>query len=160
MFYVGIDPGITGAIAVLDKAGMFAACYDMPSVQRGKTTRNEVNAPGVAQILKAFTANDVVAGLERVSSMPGQGISSTFSFGDSFGVVRGVCGALGIPVFYLAPASWKRFFKLTGTEKDAARGMAISIFPRAQLHLKKHIGRADALLMALYTFKHYQGLSV
>lgn len=158
MFFIGIDAGITGAVAIL-RDGQFRAVHDMPLCTKG-TGRREVNAPALARMLSNHQPHSIIAGIEKVSAMPGQGVSSTFSFGDSFGVARGVCGALLIPVQYVVPATWKRAFGLIGAEKDASRGVAAALFPEADLRLKKHHNRADALLVAYFMFKNYREVPI
>lgn len=143
---IGIDPGLTGAIAVLGEA---IEAYDMPVMAKGTGKKQQVNAAEVANILLCHQGAATVY-LERVAAMPKQGVSSTFSFGETFGVMRGVTAALGIPLELVTPQSWKRRFSLLGADKDAARTKAIELFPEAPLSRKKDIGRAEALLIAVY----------
>lgn len=151
---IGIDPGMSGAIAVLDRKGGLVAVYDMPTMPKGAGKKQQVNAAGVSAKIKSFRPAAVY--LERVSSMPNQGVSSMFSFGESFGVVRGVTAALSMPIELITPQTWKRRFGLLGTEKDAARTKAIELYPAAALARKKDIGRADALLIARYGWETEQ----
>lgn len=148
---IGIDPGLTGAIAALAD-GRFYDVSDMPTVGRGKAGRQSVNAPILASHLRGLIYShpgaDVVAIVEDVASRPGQGTVSMFRFGHSCGAVAGVLGAMRIPVVYVTPQRWKRHHGLLGSEKDAARGRAIDLFPDAPLSRKRDQGRADALLMA------------
>jgi crossover junction endodeoxyribonuclease RuvC len=87
--------------------------------------------------------------LERVNAMPGQGVASMFSMGDSFGVIRCALAAASIPTEYITPQSWKKHFHLD-SNKEAARALAIRLYPMVDLHLKKFIDRAEALLIATY----------
>lgn len=148
---VSIDPGLTGAIAFIDASG--AHVEDMPTMGDGK--HRIVDAANLSAMIEVRTPE--IAYVERVSAMPGQGVSSMFKFGRSVGVIEGVLGALEIPVVYVTPQSWKKHAGLIGTAKDAARMAAIQRFPRLaeDLKRKKDGGRADALLIGLYG--QYQG---
>jgi hypothetical protein len=151
---IGIDPGQTGAIAVLTD-GICSALHDMPVMPRSAGGM-QVNATALAAILRGVLHQHQgafpVAVLEAVSAMPGNGGTSMFRFGQSYGIVIGVLGALGIGVVPAAPNVWKKHLNLTNKEKDVARTVAIERFPTVadQLTLKKHIGRADAILIALW----------
>jgi len=150
--YIGIDPGLSGAIAFITGTGSYAV-FDIPIMAKGTgTVKNEINANGMRQILQKTITLEPVAMLERVNAMPGQGVSSVFSLGDSFGACRSVLACMDIPTFYVTPTEWKKHFKLT-SDKEEARAMAIKLYPQAELHLKKHIDRAEALLIATY-LKH------
>lgn len=151
---IGIDPGQTGALAVLAD-GVFAAFVDMPTVSRaagGLQIDATTLAASLRGIFGAHPGAHVFAVLEQVGAMPKQGVTSTFRFGESFGVVLGVLGALGIPHMQVRPDRWKRYLQLTGQEKDVARTLAIQRHPAAAMHLhrKKDVGRADALLIATW----------
>ncbi len=148
---VGIDPGLDGAIAFLKDSLELVLAEDMPTYA-GTGTRREVNESELAKILKrAYSSggHDAVY-LERVSAMPGQGVSSMFSFGCSYGIVRGVLSALEFPYELVTPQSWKKRAGLIGRDKDAARSMAQQLYPTAPLARKKDIGRADAILIARF----------
>ena len=156
MRIIGIDPGLTGAIAVVDyKDGEFHFCMaeDMPTMQKGSGKKREVNGAGLRSIIQPCYANLVV--LERVGAItkPGeqkQGVVGMFSFGDSFGCARGVVQALGIPLVMVTPPVWKRNASLIGKDKEASRSKAIQLFPEAPLARKKDSGRAEALLIARF----------
>jgi crossover junction endodeoxyribonuclease RuvC len=145
---IGIDPGLSGAIAFLDDNLELIKVVDMPimMIRKGK---NQVNAAALAGLLKGLPVS-AVAYLEQVSAMPGQGVSGMFSFGTSYGIVQGVLAALGIPVVLVRPQAWKARAGLKGSEKDMARTLAIRLYPAAELSRKKDIGRADAILIARY----------
>lgn len=144
---VGIDPGLTGAIAVLS-SGDYLEIMDMPVISKGTgSVKNEVDPAGIAEFLKSWKENQVRVGIERVNAMPKQGSSSTFSLGDSFGSARAAVSVSGFPITYVSPATWKKHFKLS-SDKEASRALAVRMFPRAPLHLKKHADRAEALLIA------------
>lgn len=167
MRIIGIDPGVAGAVALIDEAGTFIAAVDMPTVLANKSsTKQMVDAFGLAAILRPHAGADggVVAVIENVQPMPSigrggegdeerrsMGAASAFAFGKSCGIPLGVLAGLGIPVEFLAPARWKRFFGL-GREKDSSRELALRTWPAATeaLRLKKHHNRADALLMACW----------
>lgn len=151
---IGCDPGQTGCLALLAD-GEPSGFIDMPTMPR-KAGGFEVNAASLAAkvrgCMQKHPGAHVLAVVEQVSAMKGQGVSSMFRFGQSDGVLRGVLGALGIGYVEVHPQSWKRHFGLWGTEKDAARSLAIRRFPSVadELARKKDIGRADALLLALW----------
>ena len=143
---IGIDPGISGAIAKLNDNDSFISVEDMP-VMAGTGKRKQVNAAELARLLRL---DGGTAYLEQASAMPKQGVSSMFSFGCSYGIIQGVLAALSIPVVIVSPRSWKKRAGIIGKEKDFARTLAQRLFPRAELGRKKDIGRADALLIARF----------
>lgn len=151
---IGIDPGNTGAIAVLAEGGRLIAIHDMPLMANGK--KQQVNPSELTNILREYLTGryELAVGptvhLERVSAMPGQGVSSMFNFGMGFGVIQGVVAALGIPVKLVTPQSWKKRAGLIGKDKDNARTLAQQLYPSAPLGRKKDIGRADAILIAKF----------
>ena len=150
-YYIGVDPGLSGAVAIIQASGSYKV-LDIPIMSKGSgTVKNEINAGGMKNLLSenlTLFAKGVAA-VERVNAMPGQGVSSVFSLGDSFGACRSVLACLNIPTFYIMPSEWKKFYGLT-SDKEQARALAIRLFPEADLKLKKHIDRAEALLIAAY----------
>jgi crossover junction endodeoxyribonuclease RuvC len=152
---IGIDPGLSGAIAFLAD-GQFADVHDMPTMGRGKGNNKQVDPYRMVAILRGAPMMRrgalVTCRLEEVHAMPGQGLTSTFGFGRSFGVAQGVLAALGYPVTLVSPEKWKRDMGLIGAEKDASRQRAMKYFRSAPLQLKKHDGRAEALLLARLEF--------
>lgn len=147
MIVVGIDPGASGAVAIIQTSGA-ASAVDIPTAK---------NAAGKTRIIPAAVQDTIMAAgvpncvwVEDVHAMPGQGVSSMFAFGRSLGIIEGVVGTLKIPMRYVSPAVWKRHFGLIGADKDAARTVAMQRFPKVDLARKKDVGRADALLIALY----------
>lgn len=152
MIVIGIDPGVSGAIAVLGEG--VPALHDMPTMAKGRGKKRQVNAAALADLLIAAreSGDGVLVMLEQVGAMPGQGVSSMFGFGESFGAVRGACAALRLPLQLVTPQQWKRRFGLIGADKDLARTRAVELYPdvSAQLARKKDVGRADALLIARY----------
>ena len=147
-YRIGIDPGISGAIAILNDTFELVECYDMP-IMASSNSKNQVNSAALANLIKKH-GYTMTAYLERVSAMPGQGVSSMFSFGTSYGIVQGVLAALGIPVVLVTPQAWKKRAGLTGKDKDLARTLAIRLYPGGDLSRKKDIGRADAILIARF----------
>jgi len=154
MITIGIDPGISGAIAIL-KDGKLIDAFDMPIMPMGvKGKKNQVNAAGLVDNLHdtiCRNQGECQVVIERVSAMPGQGVTSMFSFGMSYGVCLGVCAALNLPITYVTPQAWKKKFGLSGAEKDASRTKVIEMFPQQSNYFarKKDHGRADAVLIAL-----------
>lgn len=144
---IGIDPGCSGAIVVLDSAGKYVAHLDMPTVQDGKSSR--VNAAAIAAFLHEHRPI-CHAFIEKVGAMPGQGVTSMFTFGDACGVVRGVIAGMFIPYTMITPQAWKRSAGLIGSDKDAARSRAIQLYPDLRILDQKGKGQAvaDALLIA------------
>lgn len=146
--YVGIDPGSSGALAVLDHQGDLIAYCDMPTLKTGKRTR--VNGAALAQFLASLTDQPLTAYLESAGARPGQGTASMFSFGHSAGVVEGVIAALGIPLSVVTPQTWKRHYGLAGKSKELSRTRAVQLYPRAPLGRKKDHALAEAILIARY----------
>jgi len=154
MITIGIDPGLSGAIGIL-KNGAYVGVEDMPTVAKGSgSVKNEVDPAGLVAILLRYTPAEesIAVVLERVNAMPGQGSSSIFSLGDSFGCARSVVAACRFELTYVTPAQWKKYFKLT-SDKELGRALAVRMFPEAPLNLKKHADRAEALLMARWLYE-------
>lgn len=153
MISIGIDPGLTGAIAIMYGPNDYEVA-DIPIMARGKgksKVKNQVNAIALRDILSPFSTPEtyVCVYLERISAMPGQGVASMFSMGDTWGCIRGVLHTLEIPTEIITPQSWKRFYKL-GKDKEIVRAKAIELFPAASLSRKSDHNRAEALLIANY----------
>lgn len=145
----GIDPGLTGCIAALDRAGALIAHLPMPTLRVG--SKNRVNGAAVAAFVLAHApTGERHAYLELVGSMPKQSPNSMFSFGHSAGLVEGVLAGLGIPYTLVLPQTWKKHAGLMGTDKDASRSRAIQLYPGLrELDLKtKGQALADAILIA------------
>jgi Holliday junction resolvasome RuvABC endonuclease subunit len=143
---IAIDPGVNGAYAVLSVKGSFVDCDELPRFAK------MVNAVAFSKVLHGLRPN--LAIIEKVASRPGQGVSSVFTFGCAYGVAIGCIAGYGAPISFVTPAKWKAHFRLLGKDKDASREIAIRLYPEAssKLGLKKHVGRADALLLARYAF--------
>ena len=151
MIKIGIDPGLSGAIVIMESNSPIE-WQRMPTMKTGSA--NRVNAPALAAMIKPYLYLDkpLHAYVELVSSMPGQGVASMFSFGHSAGVVQGVLGAFEIPVTMVTPSQWKKRAGLTGQDKDASRTLAIQMWPFWRELDKKGAGQAyaDAAFIALY----------
>lgn len=152
MITIAIDPGLSGAIGVL-RDGQYVNVYDMPVVSKGTgSVKKEVDPAGIISILKQYKDDRQIVVVERVNAMPGQGSSSTFSLGDSFGCARAAVAASELGLFYVSPVTWKKYFKLP-SDKEMSRALAIRLYPTAPLNLKKHVDRAESLLMARWLYE-------
>mgnify|MGYP001351894711 FL=1 len=153
MIIFGIDPGISGAISILKNKKVLEV-YDMPTMIDGKKNKKQVNGSQIANIFKERinTEDEITVIVEHVNAMPGQGVTSMFNFGQSFGVIKGVCSALSLPIYFIRPTKWKKHFNLINVNKDASRTKAIEIYPEIsnKLSRKKDSNRADAILIARY----------
>ena len=160
MLIIGIDPGISGAICFFEE-GQVKEIIDMPVMADGKKNKRQINGPQIYnEILKRtnkFQKKDIIVVIEQVSAMPGQGVTSMFNFGQSFGVLKGICSAMQLSMFFIRPAKWKKYFGLIKTEKDASRTKVIEIFPyiSSQLSRKKDSNKADAVLIASFFYNTY-----
>lgn len=153
MIYIGIDPGLSGAVGLITPESHFV--FDTPVVKvEGDKTRHKYMAAAMAVLLKPFAnKEDVLCILENVHSMPKQGVASSFNFGEGKGLWEGIIAAYNIPMELVSPQRWKKEIMADqGKEKSAARFKAMQLFPSLsdQLKLVKHDGRAEALLMAEY----------
>ena len=160
MLIIGIDPGISGSICFFED-GKILEVIEMPIMIEGKKNKKQVNG---AQIYNEFSKwinnkdNEVRVVIEQVSAMPGQGVTSMFNFGQSFGILKGICSAMQLPMFFVRPARWKKYFNLINSQKDASRTRAIEIFPyfSTQLSKKKDSNKADAILIASFYYETYK----
>jgi len=152
VIYIGIDPGLNGAIAFLDTEKGHLSVVDMPTfeVKRNNKAKREVSPHGISDVLSLSQKISGVV-LERVGAMPGQGVTSVFSFGRSVGVIEGVLAAEHIPVSIVTPQAWQKAAGVRGG-KDGARQRACELFPNyaGLFARKKDDGRADAACMAWY----------
>jgi len=153
MIIIGIDPGISGAISVLENKKIIEI-HDTPTMIDGKKNKKQINGAQVANIIKSIANGnkEIVIAVEHVNAMPGQGVTSMFNFGQSFGVIKGICAALSLPIYFIRPAKWKKHFNLINTNKDASRTKAIELYPKNsnELSRKKDSNRADAILIARF----------
>ena len=162
MLIIGIDPGVSGSICFF-KDGKILDVIEMPTMNEGKKNKKQVNG---AQIYNEITKriddksdpNNIRVVIEHVTAMPGQGVTSMFNFGQSFGILKGICSAMQIPMFFVRPAKWKKYFNLINSQKDASRTRAIEIFPyfSTQLSKKKDSNKADAILIASFYYETHQ----
>ena len=161
MLIIGIDPGISGSICFLDN-GKILDVIEMPIMTDGKKNKKQVNGSQVyneiSKRIKQFEKNQIRVVIEHVTAMPGQGVTSMFNFGQSFGILKGICTAMQLPMYFVRPAKWKKYFNLLNSEKDASRTRAIEIFPyfSSQLSRKKDSNKADAILIASFYHETYK----
>ncbi len=152
MKIIGIDPGLSGAIAVLEN-NKVKNIFDMPVMAEGKKNKRQLNSAQLVKLLKENINDDeTVVVVEQVNAMPGQGVTSMFNFGQTFGAIKGVCAALTLPIFFVRPAKWKKHFELINSSKDASRTKAIEMYPNLseQLSKKKDVNKSDAILIARF----------
>ena len=161
MLIIGIDPGISGSICFLDD-GIIKDVIEMPTMAEGKKNKKQVNGSQIFNEItfriKTYEKKNIKVVIEQVSAMPGQGVTSMFNFGQSFGILKGICSAMQLPIYFVRPAKWKKYFNLINSEKDASRTRAIEIFPyfSSNLSKKKDSNKADAILIANYFHETYK----
>ena len=161
MMIIGIDPGISGSICFFED-GKILDVVEMPTMTDGKKNKRQVNGSQIYnEIIKRIKQNDkkdIKVIIEQVSAMPGQGVTSMFNFGQSFGILKGICSAMQLPMYFVRPAKWKKYFNLINSEKDASRTKAIEIFPyfSSNLSKKKDSNKADAILIASYHYETFR----
>ena len=161
MLIIGIDPGISGAICFFENDEV-KEVIDMPSMADGKKNKRQINGQQIfneiSLRIKNIPKKEIIVVIEQVSAMPGQGVTSMFNFGQSFGVLKGICSAMQLSMHFVRPAKWKKYYGLIKTEKDASRTKVIEIFPyiSSQLSRKKDSNKADAILIASFFSNTYQ----
>mgnify|MGYP001263746145 FL=1 len=161
MLIIGIDPGISGAICFFEN-GEIKDIIEMPNMADGKKNKRQINGPQIfneiSVRIKGIPKKDVLVVMEQVSAMPGQGVTSMFNFGQSFGVIKGVCSAMQLSMYFVRPMKWKKYYSLIKCEKDASRTKVIEIFPyiSSKLSRKKDSNKADAILIASFFHNTYQ----
>ena len=155
MLIIGIDPGISGSICFMQN-GKILEVVEMPTMAEGKKNKRQVNGRQMynelSSRIKAYNTQNINVIVEQVSAMPGQGVTSMFNFGQSFGVIKGICAAMQLPIFFVRPIKWKKHFELINSQKDASRTKAIEMFPKISsiLSKKKDSNKADAILIASF----------
>ena len=153
MKIIGIDPGLSGAIAVLENTKVLNI-FDMPVMSEGKKNKRQLNSALLVSLIREniSKSEEVAIVVERVNAMPGQGVTSMFNFGQTFGAIKGVCAALGLPIFFVRPSKWKKHFELINSSKDASRTKAIEMYPSLSNDLakKKDVNKSDAILIARF----------
>ena len=156
MKIIGIDPGLSGAIAVMHNKKVINM-YDMPVMAEGKKNKRQLNSSQLVNIIKENINEDeeTIVVVEQVNAMPGQGVTSMFNFGQTFGAIKGVCAALKLPIFFVRPSKWKKHFELINSSKDASRTKVIEMYPTlsGQLAKKRDVNKSDAILIAKFYFE-------
>ena len=161
MLIIGIDPGISGSICFFED-GKIIDVVEMPTMTEGKKNKRQVNGSQIfneiSQRIHKSENHEIRVIIEQVSAMPGQGVTSMFNFGQSFGILKGICSSMQLPMFFVRPAKWKKYFNLINSQKDASRTRAIEIFPyfSTQLSKKKDSNKADAILIASFYYETHQ----
>ena len=161
MLVIGIDPGISGSICFFQD-GEIIDVVEMPTMTEGKKNKKQVNGSQIfneiSERIHKVDKKNVKVIIEQVSAMPGQGVTSMFNFGQSFGILKGMCSAMQLPVYFVRPAKWKKYFNLINSEKDASRTKAIEVFPyfSSELSRKKDSNKADAILIASFYYETYK----
>ena len=161
MLIIAIDPGISGSICFFED-GKILDVVEMPTMTEGKKNKKQVNGSQIyneiSKRINQIDKKDIKVIIENVSAMPGQGVTSMFNFGQSFGILKGMCSAMQLPMYFVRPAKWKKYFSLINTEKDASRTKAIEIFPyfSSNLSKKKDSNKADAILIASFYYETFR----
>ena len=161
MLIIGIDPGISGSICFFQD-GKIVDVVEIPTMTEGKKNKKQVNGSQIfneiSEKIEKLDKKEIKVVIEQVSAMPGQGVTSMFNFGQSFGILKGICSAMQLPMYFVRPAKWKKYFNLINSEKDASRTRAIEVFPyfSGQLSRKKDSNKADAILIASFYYETYK----
>ena len=161
MLVIGIDPGLSGSICFFQD-GKIIDVVEMPTMIEGKKNKKQVNGSQIyneiLERIKKIDKKNIKVIIEQVSAMPGQGVTSMFNFGQSYGILKGICSAMHLPMYFVRPTKWKKYFNLINSEKDASRTKAIEIFPyfSSQLARKKDSNKADAILIASFYYETYK----
>ena len=161
MLIIGIDPGISGSLCFF-KDGKILDLVEMPNMPEGKKNKRQVNGAQIyneiSSRIDGLNREEIKIVIEQVSAMPGQGVTSMFNFGQSFGVIKGICSAMQLSMYFVRPTKWKKYFNLINSQKDASRTKAIEIFPyiSTQLSRKKDANKADAILIASFFYETYR----
>ena len=161
MLIIGIDPGISGSICFFED-GKIIDVVEMPTMTEGKKNKRQVNGSQIfneiTQRIHKSENHEIRVIIEQVSAMPGQGVTSMFNFGQSFGILKGICSSMQLPMYFVRPAKWKKYFNLINSQKDASRTKAIEIFPyfSRQLSKKKDSNKADAILISSFYYETYK----
>ena len=151
MKIIGIDPGLSGAIAILENNKVLNI-FDMPVMSEGKKNKRQLNSALLSNLIKENIGNaEVAIVVEQVNAMPGQGVTSMFNFGQTFGAIKGICAALELPIFFVRPSKWKKHFDLINSSKDSSRTKVIEMYPKmSNLLSKKDVNKSDAILIARF----------
>jgi crossover junction endodeoxyribonuclease RuvC len=156
---LGIDPGITGATALYDEGLLIIADIPTLTIKKGIKSNTSIDAYSLARMIDSHSRAITHCFIESVHAMPGQGVSSCFNFGKSLGIIIGVIAANFIPMTLVSPGTWKKALGVPA-DKDGARARASELLPFASSNwpLKKHDGRAEAALIALWGANHQKSL--
>ena len=156
MIIIGIDPGLSGAIAILDDKKVLSI-FEMPVMAEGKKNKRQLNSAQLVNIIRENIKKneEAVVVVEQVNAMPGQGVTSMFNFGQTFGAIKGVCAALNLSIFFVRPSKWKKHFELINASKDSSRTKVIEMYPSisGQLTKKKDVNKTDAILIARFYYE-------
>ena len=156
MIIIGIDPGLSGAIAILDDKKVLSI-FEMPVMAEGKKNKRQLNSAQLVNIIRENIKKneEAVVVVEQVNAMPGQGVTSMFNFGQTFGAIKGVCAALNLSIFFVRPSKWKKHFELINSSKDSSRTKVIEMYPSisGQLTKKKDVNKTDAILIARFYYE-------
>ena len=129
MLIIGIDPGISGSICFFND-GKILDVIEMPTMNDGKKNKKQVNGSQIfneiSKRINTLEKKQIKVVIEQVSAMPGQGVTSMFNFGQSFGILKGICSPMQLPMYFVRPAKWKKYYNLINTQKDASRTRAVS----------------------------------
>ena len=161
MLIIGIDPGISGSICFFED-GKILDVVEMPTMTEGKKNKKQVNGSQIyneiSKRIKEIDKRNIRVVIEQVSAMPGQGVTSMCNFGQACGILKGICSAMQLSMYFIRPAKWKRYFNLINSEKDASRTKVIEIFPYFSINLakKKDSNKADAILIASYYYETFK----
>ena len=153
MRIIGIDPGLSGGISILEEKKVIGI-FDMPVMAEGKKNKKQLNSAQLVNILNnhIHQSGETVVVVEQVNAMPGQGVTSMFNFGQTFGAIKGICAALNLPIFFVRPSKWKKYFELINSSKDSSRTKVIEMYPSfaEKLSKKKDVNKSDAILIARF----------
>jgi len=153
MKIIGIDPGLSGAIAISEN-NQVINIFEIPVMSEGKKNKRQLNSALLVSLLRENInkSEEVAVVVEQVNAMPGQGVTSMFNFGQTFGAIKGICAALDLPIFFVRPSKWKKHFELINSSKDSSRTKAIEMYPKLsnQLAKKKDVNKSDAILIARF----------
>ena len=152
----GIDPGLSGAIAVLENE-VVLDIIDLPVMAEGKKNKRQLNSAQLSQYMSknVENINKTSVVVEQVNAMPGQGVTSMFNFGQTFGAIKGISASLKLPIYFVRPSKWKKHFDLINSSKDASRTKAIEIYPSLaeKLSKKKDVNKSDAILIGRFFYE-------
>lgn len=146
MFTVGIDPGFSGAIAILDTDRKIISAADMPILGEGK--KRQLDEVEIRNILDQGISHVFI---EKSQTMPGQGVASSGRYMCSYGIIRGICVGMGLPYTLVHPKTWKKeMMRDMGKEKEASVIRVKQLYPDIDMPRKKDHGPCDAILIARY----------